>query len=30
MAEHNDLGKQGEKLAVGFLQKNGYEILERI
>lgn len=28
MAEHNDLGKQGEKLAVDFLQKNGYEILE--
>lgn len=28
MAEHNDLGKQGEKMAVEFLQKNGYEILE--
>ena len=28
MAEHNDLGKIGEKLAVEFLQKNGYEILE--
>jgi putative endonuclease len=28
MAEHNDLGKQGEELAVDFLQKNGYEILE--
>ncbi len=28
MAEHNDLGKLGEKLAVEFLQKNGYEILE--
>ena len=28
MAEHNDLGKLGEKLAVDFLQKNGYEILE--
>jgi putative endonuclease len=28
MAQHNDLGKQGEKMAVEFLQKNGYEILE--
>ncbi|RTY96018.1 YraN family protein [Flavobacterium sp. GT3R68] len=28
MAEHNDLGKLGEKLAVEFLQKNGYSILE--
>lgn len=28
MAEHNDLGKFGEELAVDFLQKNGYEILE--
>ncbi len=28
MAEHNDLGKLGEELAVHFLQKNGYEILE--
>lgn len=28
MASHNDLGKLGEELAVGFLQKNGYEILE--
>lgn len=28
MAEHNDLGKLGEELAVEFLQKNGYEILE--
>lgn len=28
MAEHNDLGKFGEELAVTFLQKNGYEILE--
>jgi putative endonuclease len=26
MAEHNDLGKLGEELAVAFLQKNGYEI----
>ena len=28
MAEHNDLGKFGEALAVQFLQKNGYKILE--
>ena len=28
MAEHNDLGKFGEELAVEFLQKNGYTILE--
>ena len=28
MADHNELGKQGEKLAVEFLQNNGYEILE--
>jgi putative endonuclease len=28
MAEHNDLGKKGEELAVEFLEKNGYEILE--
>ena len=28
MAEHNELGKQGEELAVDFLQINGYEILE--
>lgn len=28
MAEHNDLGKKGEKLAVAFLQKEGYTILE--
>lgn len=28
MAKHNDLGKLGEELAVEFLQKNGYEILE--
>ncbi len=28
MAEHNDLGKLGEEMAVDFLQKNGYEILE--
>lgn len=28
MADHNDLGKLGEELAVEYLQKNGYEILE--
>ena len=28
MAEHNKLGKLGEELAVEFLQKNGYDILE--
>ena len=28
MAEHNELGKLGEELAVAFLQKAGYEILE--
>jgi putative endonuclease len=28
MAEHNDLGKLGEEIAVEFLQKEGYEILE--
>jgi putative endonuclease len=28
MAEHNELGKFGEQLAVAFLQQNGYEILE--
>lgn len=28
MAEHNELGKLGEELAVEFLQKDGYEILE--
>ena len=29
MANHNDLGKKGEDLAVVFLEKNGYEILVR-
>lgn len=29
MAEHNDLGKKGENLAVEYLQQNGYKILER-
>jgi putative endonuclease len=28
MAEHNDLGKLGEELAVEYLRKDGYEILE--
>ena len=28
MAEHNELGKLGEELAVDFLQQNGYDILE--
>jgi putative endonuclease len=28
MADHNELGKQGEELAVDFLKKNGYEIRE--
>ncbi|GAA3600110.1 YraN family protein [Flavivirga amylovorans] len=29
MAKHNELGKKGEQLAVDFLLKNGYNILER-
>ncbi len=29
MAQHNELGKKGEQLAVDFLLKNSYEILER-
>ena len=29
MAEHNDLGKKGEELAADFLEKKGYQILER-
>lgn len=28
MAEHNELGKFGEELAIDFLQQNGYAILE--
>ncbi len=27
MADHNDLGKQGEELAVAFLKKQNYKIL---
>tara|TARA_B100001971_G_C18038006_1_gene456102 strand:+ start:77 stop:436 length:360 start_codon:yes stop_codon:yes gene_type:complete len=29
LAQHNELGKKGEQLAVDFLLKNSYEILER-
>lgn len=29
MADHNDLGKQGEAAAVAYLRENGYEILEQ-
>ncbi|SNR24136.1 YraN family protein [Flavobacterium sp. ov086] len=29
MAEHNELGKKGENLAVEYLQENGYKILDR-
>ncbi len=29
LAQHNELGKKGEQLAVDFLLKNGYEIIER-
>ena len=28
MAEHNKLGKSGEQIAVEYLQKKGYKILE--
>jgi putative endonuclease len=28
MAQHNELGRNGETIAADFLQKNGYEILE--
>ncbi len=28
MAEHNDLGKQGENIAIDYLRGNGYQILE--
>ncbi len=29
MADHNDLGKKGENLAINFLIKNGYTILDK-
>lgn len=29
MAQHNILGKQGEEMAVAFLQEKGYEIVAR-
>lgn len=29
MAQHNELGKKGEQLAVDFLLENEYEIIER-
>lgn len=29
MAQHNELGKKGEQLAVDFLLKNDYDIVER-
>ncbi|MBE7659623.1 YraN family protein [Tenacibaculum finnmarkense] len=29
MAEHNELGEKGEQLAIDYLQKNGYKILEK-
>jgi putative endonuclease len=29
MAQHNELGKKGEQLAVDFLIENNYDILER-
>lgn len=29
MAQHNELGKKGEQLAVNHLLNNGYEIVER-
>ena len=29
MADHNELGKKGEQLAVDFLLKNDYQILEK-
>lgn len=28
MAEHNELGKLGEEMAINYLRKNGYEILD--
>ncbi|MFG6685463.1 YraN family protein [Mariniflexile sp. HNIBRBA6329] len=29
MAQHNELGKKGEQMAVDFLLKNGYAVMER-
>ena len=29
MAQHNDLGEKGEELAIEYLQKNGYSIVEK-
>lgn len=29
MAQHNELGTKGEQLAIDFLLKNGYQILEK-
>jgi putative endonuclease len=29
MAQHNELGDKGEKLAIDFLRENGYKILEK-
>jgi len=29
MAQHNELGKKGEQLAVDYLLKNNYDIIER-
>lgn len=29
MAKHNELGKKGEEMAVDYLQRKGYQILER-
>ena len=29
MAKHNELGKKGEEIAVNFLEKKGYRVMER-
>ena len=29
MAQHNELGKEGEEIATGYLANDGYKILER-